>query len=361
MKKVFFEKKALCLFLVSVFFAASLFAKGPSLHTEVASIDNHGNVNLKVSGTLFAAKGFGLGDFVTVKIGKQSFLAPVTKNYTDVDRGAYLLRINGDEVSLAVNMGNFARQFDLAVGNPVTITMKKRLGFLRTYQTRLLSKSNDRSDFASDEAFANFRAVKAGRLADGRLFRSCNPIESDERAPFAASLAEKAGVSLVLNLADSEEAAQARLDQAPYYRQLSLSGKVCYLELGASFTDSKSLKAIRQGLLFLVENQGSVLIHGKEGRTRTGMLCMLLEAFCGATIDEIALDYMATFENYYNVRDGSVQYGALVQAVPDFFKELNGGKPVTDKNVQAVSEKFLLKSVGLSKEQLEALRLRLQA
>lgn len=333
----------------------------PSVKTEVVSVDKHGNVNLAITGTLFAALGFGLGDFVTVKAGTEKFIAPVGKNYSDVDRGNYFLRIKGEELSLAINMGNFAEKTGVTVGSPVTITQKERLGFLRTYQTRLLTKSKERADFASDEVFANFRAVKAGRIAEGRLYRSTNPLEADERAPFAASLAEKAGIACALDLADSEETARARLSSVPFYAALFESGNAQFYEMSASFTDKKTVALLHEALSFLASHSGPYYIHGKEGRTRTGMLCMLLEALCGATIDEMDDDYMATYVNYYNVRPETVQYGALVQAVPDFFRELNGGKDVSDANVQAVAEKYLLKTVKLTEEQVEALRRNLQA
>ena len=328
----------------------------PTVKTEVASIDKHGNVNLAVSGTLFSAQGFGLGDLVSVKVGSVKFDAPTGKNYTDVDHGAYILRINGEEVSLAINLGNFADKTGATVGTPVTVTMKERLGYLRTYQARLLSKSSNRSDFDSDETFANFRAVKGGALAENRLFRSCNPVESDERAPFAAALAEKAGVAVVLNLSDTEEEASGRIADFPYYQKLSNTGSVKYVAMGASFTDKNFASHLHDGLSYLAKRQGPYYIHGKEGRTRTGMLCSLLAALCGASMEELKEDYMQSYVNYYHVRPDTVQYASLAQAVPDFFKALNGGRDVSDKNLQAVAEKYLLKTVKLSAEEIEAIR-----
>ena len=348
--------------VLALFFAsAALFAKpAVSVQTKVASIDKHGNVNLELTGTLFSAKGFGLSDIVTVKLGSAKFEAPIGKNYSDVDRGAHLVRINGEEVSLAINMGNLAAATKAKEGTAVTITMKEKLGYLRTYQTRLLTKSADRADFASDAVFANFRAAKGGSLAENRLFRSCNPIESDARAPYAAALAESAGVAAVLNLADSKDAASERVQQFAFYAQLAAEGKVAFLAMGADFTDAAFAERLHEGLSFLAAQHAPYYIHGKEGRKRTGMLCSLLEAVCGATMDELVADYMQSYENYYNVRKDTVQYAALAQAVPDFFKALNGGKNVTDKNVQTVAETYLLKTVKISADELVAIRANLQ-
>ncbi len=357
------KKSFLHVFLVAALFAAgmSLSAKSnPSVKTEVASVDQHGNVNLAITGKLLAAKGFGLGDIVSVTVGKLKFDAPSGKNYTDVDRGEYLLRIKEDEVSLAITMGNFAEKTGATVGTPVTITMKERLGYLRTYQTRLLNKSNERADFSSDAVFANFRAVKGGSLAENRLFRSCNPIETDARAPYAASLAEQAGVATVLNLADSEQSAKERVQVFPYYEQLAQAGNVKYVATGVSFTEPEFAQKLHEALSFLAAKSGPYYIHGKEGRMRTGMLCSLLAAVCGASMDELCDDYMESYVNYYNVRTDTVQYASLRQAVPDFFSALNGGKAVTDKNLKAVTEKYLLKTVKITTDELEALRKGLQ-
>lgn len=347
--------------LVVLCLQAAVFAKSAnSVQTKVTSVDNHGNLNLEMSGTLFSAKGFALGDIVTVKLGSKKFDAPIGKNYSDVDRGVRLVRINGEEVSLAINMGNLAAETGAKENTAVTITMKEKLGYLRTYQTRLLTKNANREDYASDEIFANFRAVSGGKLAANRLYRSYSPIESDVRSPFAASLAAKAEIATIVNLADTKEAASPRLEQAPFYAELAANGNVAFIAMGADFTTGSFAEHLHTVFSFMAAHNGPYYIHGKEGRTRTGMLCSLLAAVCGATLDDMIADYMISYENYYNVRKGTTQYTELAQVVPDFFKALNGGKAVSDKNVQAVAEKYLLNTVKITAEELAAIKKNLQ-
>ena len=150
MRKVLF-RFAFCICFIMA--AANIFcadSKVPTVETKVVSIDKHGNVNLDIKTTRFGVKGFGASDIVNVKVGEYKFTAPIVKNYSDVETGGFLVRINKEEVSLAINMGNFAEVTGAFVGANVTITMKKQHGYITTYSVRLLKKSDDRTDFEND-------------------------------------------------------------------------------------------------------------------------------------------------------------------------------------------------------------------
>ncbi|MBQ9631009.1 MAG: protein tyrosine phosphatase, partial [Treponema sp.] len=86
----------------------------------------------------------------------------------------------------------------------------------------------------------------------------------------------------------------------------------------------------------------------------------ILAAVNGATLEEMVADYMLSFENYFGVEKGSEQYELIGQTVPDMFKTINGGKKVTNANVQKVAENYLLKTVKITKAQLKDLRQNLQ-
>ncbi len=357
MKKVF---KNAVLFTTILFTGAiALFAKPKlSVSTEVASIDKHGNLNLALQSSTFYAKGFGVSDIVTVKLGKKiSFDAPVGKNYSDVDKGAYILRINKDEVSLAINMGNIFETTGAAVGTPVTISLKESRGYLITYQKRILNTSNNREDFASDEIFANFREVKLGNIAPGRLYRSSSPINTESRAPYALKLMKQANPNLVLNLADHKSSAHLITDE--YYSKLVQEGKVVFLNVNATLTDKKAVAAIKDGLIAMSENKGPYLIHGKEGKLRTGFVIDILGGLCGATIEEISADYMKSYENYNGVKPGTSQYETIAQVLPTLFEKLDGQNANND-NLQQVIENYLEKNIGLTRAQIENLRKNLQ-
>ncbi len=354
--------KNVVLFSILFFLAvgSACAAKNASVKTEVDSFDKHGNVNLKITGNLFSANDFGLGDIVSVKLGSFKFEAAIGKNYTDVDNGDYLVRINNQEVSLAINMGNLQQKSGAKIGDAVVITMKEKLGYLRTYQARLLKKSDRRADFTTDEVFANWRAVKAGKIAENRLYRSVNPIGGDSRAPYAADLLTKSNVNAIINLADNESSGASKMSFVPFYANLAGKNNVVFLNMGASYMDKVFSKKLNAALLFIANHQGPYLVHGKEGRIRTGFVCAVLEALCGATIEEMDEDYMLSYENLYGLKKSSTQYVAINKSVSEMFRDISGGKKVTNENVQSLAVTYLTKTVGLSSADLEKIKKHLQ-
>ena len=357
MRKNFYKVficELLLVFIVSFSFFA---ATKTEIQTEVVSIDKHGNVNLAVKGSTFPSRGFSASDIVSVKVDNFKFIAPIVKSYSDVGNGEFLLRLKDDEVSLAINMENFAEKSGAKVGSKVLISMKEKRGYLTTYQMRSLKRDEDRSHFESDEVFANFRCVSAGKIAPNRLYRSTNPIEQDAHATYAACLMENAGVNLVVNLADKKEDISDRLNSSSYYKNLSDNGNVIYLNMGTSFTSESFIKKMKEGLKFIAKNPGKVYyIHGKEGKNRTGYVIALLEALNGASLDEITDDYMLSYENYYGVKKDSNQYNEFSKTVTFIFSSINDGKMPAEKNLQKTVEKYLVQTVGLTEEEVSALK-----
>ena len=324
------------------------------ISTTVESIDKHGNVNLAIKGNIFYVKGFGISDIVQVSLGKLNFSAPIGRNYSDVDEGSYIVRVNKDEVSVAINMGNIAEKAKADVGTPVTITMKEPRGYLITYQKRILNASDKREDFASDEIFANFREVKIGKIASGRLYRSSNPVNGLSRSPYALKLTEEVNPTLILNLAESPDIIP--MIQEPYYKKMMGEGKVKFLNLGSSLSDDTVALQLHQGFAAMLESDGPYLIHGKEGKLRTGFTVAILGSLCGATMEEIDNDFMVSYENYNGIKKGSPQYEAIAKTLTKIFTKINDGKKITDKKLPSLAEKYLIEDVGLTKEEVDLLR-----
>ena len=349
-----FKKSVFVLFLMLA--AGLTFAQGKkSVDTKIISIDRHGNLNLDITNSKFAAKGFAASDMVNVKIGNFKFVAPIVKDYSDVDNGEYLVRINGEEVSLAINMGNLQAASGAEMGTAVNISIKEKQGYLLTYQVRRLVKSDDRTTYASDDVFANFREVKMGSIGAGKLYRSSTPVEEDNpRAPYAAELFEKNKISAVINLADTQTQFLAREVIPEYYKKLYDDGNILFMSMGASYSTDEFADELHDILIFIAENPGnSFCVHGKEGKVRTGYVIAIIEALCGASIEEINKDYMLTFENYYSLKRNKQQYENLQKTIPLMFQYMNGGKNVNAKKIQQVTKKYLTTKVGLTEAQLE--------
>lgn len=336
-------------------------AEKASVQTEITEIDVHGNAYLAVKAKQMVTRGFSASDIVNITAGDFKFTAPIVKDYSDVNTGEFLLRMEPETISLAINLGNFAQTAKAKVGTKVTITLKKQYGYLIDYQTRMLKPSDDRAQFESDEVFANFRPLTKGKIKEGKIFRSYSPIRGDVRSPYAVKLAEKNKVTAVIALGDTLETASANFKAAPYYKKLSDSKKVCYVNMGSSFGGEEFNSKLKQTLLFIAENPGETyLIHGKDGKNRTGYVTAVLLALNGATLEEITDDYMQSYKNLYNVKKNFQQYDLFANTIPFIFTNMNGGKKVTDKNLASVVESYLIKDIGLTKAQIEAVCKNLQ-
>lgn len=330
-----------------------------SVQGTIATVDKYGNVATDIASDTMAAAGYELGDVVTISVGANDIDAPFVGTYSDVDRGAFLLRPTNGIIALAMSYDNFAGKTGTEEGMSVTLSMAEKAGYLNEYEIRHLEKSEERSDYASDPIFANFRNVVMGKIPAGRLYRGCNPVLDDARAPYAAKLVEKARIRTVINLADSEESMAPNLPGAPYYRQLVNDGKVIALNMGIDFNDPAFTAKLKDGLLFMVANEGSYYIHCNEGKDRAGMVVALLEALMGATVQEISDDYMVTYMNYFNVAKDDAKYPIIAKIITDLFIQMNGGAPVNDANIQGVAENYIIQTVGLTADQVQTLKVRL--
>jgi S-adenosylmethionine hydrolase len=104
---------------------ATLDATG--LHSEVLGLDGpFGNVILNVPSETFAKLGYHLGDPVPVTIDGHLYTIPFVKTFSDVPVGSPLLYIDSrGRVALSLNQRNFAEQYKVTPGLPLSIPVKK--------------------------------------------------------------------------------------------------------------------------------------------------------------------------------------------------------------------------------------------
>ena len=321
--------------------------------------------------------GFKEGDIVTVKFLEQSLDLPVGTNYSDVDSGTPMIKVNADGyIELAINMGNFGSTYglvdivkDAETGNytitpkegvefPVEVTfeLKEAQGYAAELAMHRLVRTNNREDYAdlTDAEFANFRQVTTTGMGD-HLYRGSSPINPEiGRNTYANAELEKAGVTVIMNLADSEEMAKAYegFDETYYSKQ-----KVVYLNLGVDFTSDDFKAGLANGLRFFAENEGIYYFHCTEGKDRAGFVAALLECLMGATADEVVKDYMVTYYNYYGVKpEGDDRYEAIANS--NIVKTLKTAFEVEDlaKADLAAEAAEYIKAIGLKDEEIDALK-----
>lgn len=342
----------------------------------VKEIKKHGNVVLETTFDELRAAGIDVGDIVTVVVGGAQYNVPVGTSFTDVDSGEMVCRfdLEDNEVSLAVNMGSFAELAGIGIKREtaedpgyewvvkvpeVGLTLKEKEGYLDEYHARNLARTDVREDYASltDEEFANFRAVSASGVGEGVLYRSSSPLDpSLGRNAYALAAMEAAGIRSVVNLADSPEQMRGYdAYEGSYYAECSVANP----EMNYDFASEEFAQDVRDSVMFIAQNEGPYLVHCKEGKDRTGILCAILECFAGASCDEVYGDYMATYRNFYGVQPGDSTYPLVLNN--NLVKTLCGLYGVDDlesADLKAEATEYLL-SVGLTQADLDALESRL--
>ena len=333
----------------------------PVLTTDISSIGRYGAAVLSLTAEQFYGAGYASGDLVRAEMPGLSLVVPAGTSYTDVDSGqAVLLKIEfEDRMLLAVsNENGFAEKNRLRPGDPVTIRMERKEGYRKEYQLRCLTMGESREDYPSDEAFCNFRPVRAGKIKENYLYRGFSPINPTEnRADQTDRLLSGTGVKTVINL-DGEGSAE-RTAYPGYEHRYYASLNIFPVKMNFSVRDPGFADCIRRVAEILTGEEGPFYIHCRYGRDRTGLICLILEALCGAEFHEIVLDYMLSFENIHGLERYSEKWNCQAEKrVFRCFEDLTGvcpGKDMSGEELKALMEKSLMETCGFTRGMLDAL------
>ena len=374
-KKVFGSIIVIFLILLTV---SGCYGTNKTMTIKIKDIRKHGNLILDTTFEEMKAGGIEVGDIITVYIDDRGYDLPVGTSYTDVDGGEMFCRfdLEDNEVGLAANYGSFAEMTGAAEKqtieeepgykwvpkvDEVKISLKEKKGFLDEYKVRNLTRTDAREDYPNltDEEFANFRAVSVKGVKDNILYRSSTPIEpAIGRNEYAMAAMEKAGIHTVINLDDSVDTMK---NYSTYPGSFYSKCAVINPEMNYDFAGKEFGEKVRQSVLFITENDGPYLIHCKEGKDRTGILCAILEYFAGAAVDDVNRDYMTTYYNYYNVQPEDAAYSIILNN--NYVKTLSNLFEVDDleeADLQEEAEQYL-RAIGLTSEQLTALGQKLKS
>ena len=284
--------------------------------TDASFISKYGNVLLNIKCTDFLNAGYEYGDVINLSFLDQELVVPFCNDYSDVDNGelAVLARNIDEYITVAINMGDFATTYGIAVRNiasdksvtwtpaegvtfPVEfkISMNTPGGYYQEYIMHQLRYTNERDDYPylTDEQFANFRVVTTTGMGKDRLYRSASPINPRyNRNTYADAAIRDAGVTVIMNLTDdeTEAAAYEGFDESYYSKQ-----KYIALNMSLDFAQADFKEKLAKGLRFFINNPGVYEVHCTEGKDRAGAICAILEWLMGASYDEAIEDYMVSF------------------------------------------------------------------
>lgn len=352
--------KSITVFIFITLFSTVIFAAGTQgFSGNVAEIDKYGNVRLDVTEEAVKLSGVEIGDILEVRFNDKTLVLPFATAYGDVDRSAPLIRLNKGFVQMAINYGNFATFFSVALTNTVNVSVLEKGSYKAQIELRKLVKSEERKDYLSDQAFANFREVSMGWIKPGILFRTSHPSVADSRSSYVAKFVQDYQIKTIINLADTQAELQDNIKNSKYYEDLYNDGSVIALGMGVDLLSKDFAGKLKTAFEFMIDHKGPYAIHCLEGKDRAGIVSAILEGLMGATVDEIINDYMITYENYYSMVKGTERYDLIAKIMTDQLKEMNSNKPVTDLNLRSVMFLYLKNTVGLSEEQIALLRTRL--
>lgn len=353
--------------------------------TSISSITKYGNIALKIKPTVLLEYGFETADIINVKIGNIDLNMPVGTSFNDVDSGEAVCRLKmntdeEDEVTLAINSGNFASTYKIAKINKIDtdpgyewvwengydettivyLSMVEKQGFADEYKMHQLgaTRTNKRADYSqlNDTEYANFRYVKTTGIAPNVLFRSSSPINpSLNRNKEADAAIIEFQIKTIINLTDSEELTK----DYPEYASTNYSNcNIIFLNMGMDYTSNDYKEKLAQGYKYMSNNTGPYLIHCTEGKDRTGFAIGILECLMGATPDEIVTDYMLTYYNFYGITTDSEQYTYIAESnIKTSLSKAFNIESIDNKdvNLSLCAEKYL-KEIGLSDSEITSLK-----
>ena len=330
----------------------------------IVQVNEGGVLTLAVHKAAFLEAGYAVGDLVTLSVNGKRLTAPIGTGLRDVDPGSPLVFLpekDNAPVLVLLRSGNLATYFNATARQRLCFTMKEQGGYQQEYDIRNLDqrRTNRREDYNSDQIFANFRPIVAGDIGPGVLYRSSSPLDPAlGRNRFADELTGAAGIQTVLNLQDRQEDLEG---YAGYANSCYSATNVLALELGTDLFTEENLSKLKSGLEFLLQGQGPFLLHCKDGQERTGFVSALLEALMGASLEEIEKDAMLTYENYYHLGRDDPLYEAIAQrTVFATLREITGlsqEASLESVDLREAAKYYLIHRVGLSEEQVEALKL----
>jgi len=172
---------------------------------------------------------------------------------------------------------------------------------------------------------ANFRSVCGIR----NLFRSYHPVKLSfplldterVRSTIVKEEMEKCGIGSVVCLSGAEELDRAlgeersifhsRIRESGHEMCLDTSYEIAYYHTGSE----QFGRLISDVIRFVLDHPAPFLVHCRLGSDRTGVVCAVLAALCGASWNEIAADYektsLAGFGEYRDSRLLAYSLGLL--------------------------------------------------
>ena len=346
-----------------------------SITATVIGIDDYTSPILDISMQDLTDAGFSYGDYVNIDIGIiHNINSLLTNGYNALGFYDTFIADDGGEIHVGLFGGTLP---PVDIGETAYLV---KVGVCPYYDKLEMTSQgivNDPSRYDDDEMLANFYQVTGGSIADGKLYRGCNPFRDvavNPRAPYVDDAAEDHGIAFLISLSFDETSIHDLPTQfdGSYCKGLVDRGNYIAPGMTQDFLHDNGLKDV---FLSIIENDGPYMVHCNEGRDRTGAVCMMLQALCGATEEEMVEGYLQSFVNLHLVVPGSEEYDLIRTFTFDRLVYLFGDPSrlddvlsidwtsidISDVDINAAVYGYVIDVVGLTSDQVDALVEKLSA
>ena len=352
-----------------VFTSLTACSKSPVLKDySIHHDDEFGGAYIDISIADFNNLGFKFGDSVNLSFSngvKYQDIGYYSGYYVPAGQELVVGYPGYDYIKFCINYGNDVyadNNFD--ANTKVTITVNKPLKYKEIEETLSISYSDDKTQYDSDEEFANFREISVGNVKEKTLYRGASPIDNRRnRASTVDGLLELNEIKYDIDLADGRSTIDgfyAKEDfDSPYFKSLDEDNKVLPLAMAAAYKTDDFSGKVKQMFLGILNNDGPYYIHCLEGKDRTGYVCMVIEALCGATYEDLIKDYFITYKNYYGIEEGSKKYDVIKELhIDEMIRYVFDFEPKTNlltANYRSEVNSYLL-AIGLTQNEIDSVQ-----
>ncbi len=197
---------------------------------------------------------------------------------------------------------SFADEAGVEAGETVVITLDEPAKYRELYEAYDIDPNWEQRPGQTLEEYLNVRSPAVGTMKEGILYRGASPFsESFQRVDEMEAYLEMQGIRTVISLSEGSEEDLKNGEYPDYSMELVQNGNVIVIPIGIDYRDPEVMRQIGIGLNRMSEKESPYLIQCSYGRDRTGVICALLEALCGASAEEITEDYMLSYKNLHEV------------------------------------------------------------
>ena len=330
--------------------------------------DEFGGAYIDISIDNFNKLGFKYGDSLDLKFSNDVTYKDIgyySGYYVPAGQELVVAYPGYDYIKFCINYGDDVytmNKFD--ENTKVTITINEEGKYKDIEDTLSISYSDDPASYTSKEEFANFREIKNGLIKPGLLYRGASPIDnSRNRTETVDKLLQDNNIQYNIDLADKEESlGNKKYVIHDYFKSLQDKNQVLFLGMAAAYKNDEFSGKMKTMFESILANDGPYYIHWLEGKDRTGYVCMVLEALCGASYDELVEDYFITYKNYYGIEEGSKKYDTIkslhIDEMIRFVFGFEDNVFLLGANFKSKANSYLL-AIGLSQDQIDAVQTKL--